>query len=126
MGKLIFSIDDSNVININLDQVLSQAGYLHEHAFNGKLAQEKLGQILEQGKKISLILCDVNMPEMNGLDFLKWFKETPENKLIPVIMLTTETEIPLMQQAKALGATGWVIKPFEEIQLLDVIRKFAR
>lgn len=126
MAKLIFSVDDSNVINVNLDQVLVQAGYEHFHAFNGLQAKEKLKTIQESGKRISLILCDVNMPEMNGLEFLQWYKAIPENRLIPVVMLTTESEIPLMQKAKALGATGWVIKPFEESQLLDVIRKFAR
>ncbi len=126
MKKFIFTIDDSNVINVNLDQVLKTAGYEHEHAFNGLLAKEKIEHFKNEKKHISLIICDVNMPEINGLDFLKWFKEQPENKLTPIIMLTTESEIPLMQKAKSLGATGWIIKPFEENVLLDVIRKFAR
>lgn len=126
MKKLIVSIDDSNVIKTNLEIVLEEGGFEMQHAPNGKAAQELVGSLREQGKEFSLVLCDVNMPQMNGMEFLEWFKSQEENKFIPVIMLTTEAEIEMMQKAKQMGATGWVIKPFDQEQLLDVIRKFIR
>lgn len=126
MGKLIFSLDDSNVIKTNLEQILEKAGYDQVHAFDGKEGTEIAEKIIGQNKKISLVLCDYNMPYLNGIEFLKWFKAKAEFKFVPVIMFTTESEIALMQEAKKNGAAGWIIKPFEAVHLLDMIRKFAR
>jgi two-component system chemotaxis response regulator CheY len=126
MGKLIFSVDDSNVIKTNLEAILNTAGFEHMHAFDGVQAQKLLKQLEEESRQVSLILCDINMPGMNGLELLKWIKGQDFLRFVPVIMLTTESEIATMQQAKQLGAAGWIIKPFEEEQLLDIIRKFLR
>jgi len=126
MEKIIFTLDDSNVIKANLEMILEDAGFKHQHSWDGEEAIENLKALEKENKRISLVFCDINMPKKNGIEFLKWFKNQPQYKLIPVIMMTTETEVSLMQEAKQIGAAGWIIKPFMEEQLLDVIRKFAK
>jgi two-component system chemotaxis response regulator CheY len=66
------------------------------------------------------------MPKKDGLEFLKELKSDDKYKFIPVLMLTTESQVTMMQEAKKLGATGWIIKPFQPDQLLGFIKKFAK
>jgi two-component system chemotaxis response regulator CheY len=126
MSKLILSIDDSQVIKLSVKEILDRQGIDSRHALNGQEAIDLMGLMEQEGKRVSLILCDLNMPIKNGIEFLSWIKGHEKFKLIPVIMFTTETEIALMQDAKKIGASGWIIKPFDEDLLLDIIRKFAR
>lgn len=126
MGKLILSIDDSNVIKMSLELLCKENGYALIHAFDGIEGLKKVEEIKKMGKNISLIICDINMPNLDGIGFLKEFKSKEENKLVPVLMLTTESQISMMQEAKKLGATGWIVKPFQADQLLNFFRKFAR
>jgi two-component system chemotaxis response regulator CheY len=126
MSKLILSIDDSNVVKMSLELLCKEYGYDFEHAFDGLEALEKVKQIKDADKKISLVICDINMPNMDGMEFLKEFKSKPENKFVPVLMLTTESQVGMMQEAKKLGATGWIVKPFQPDQLLNFLKKFAR
>ncbi len=126
MSKLIFSIDDSNVIKMSLELLCKENDYDFVHAFDGKEALEKVDELKNQNKKISLIICDINMPVMDGMEFLKAFKSNDENKFVPVLMLTTESQVGMMQEAKKSGATGWIVKPFQPDQLLNFLKKFAR
>ena len=73
-----------------------------------------------------LIITDLNMPVMNGLEFLKAFRDLPDGKKVPVLMLTTETKPELKQQGKALGLTGWIVKPFNPTQLQAAINRVLR
>ena len=73
-----------------------------------------------------LIITDLNMPVMNGLEFLKAFRDLPDGKKTPVLMLTTETKDELKQQGKALGLTGWIVKPFNPTQLQAAINRVLR
>lgn len=73
-----------------------------------------------------LIITDLNMPVMNGLEFLKEFRELADGKKTPVLMLTTETKPELKQQGKALGLTGWIVKPFNPTQLQAAINRVLR
>ena len=73
-----------------------------------------------------LIITDLNMPVMNGLEFLKEFRDLPDGKKTPVLMLTTETKPELKQQSKALGLTGWIVKPFNPTQLQAAINRVLR
>ena len=89
-------------------------------ASDGKHALSQLS-----GQKIHLIISDVNMPNMDGITFLRQVKLHPRHKFIPVIMLTTETEQARMQQAKAAGARAWLVKPFHPPALLDAVSQLA-
>ncbi|HOJ49226.1 MAG TPA: response regulator [Spirochaetota bacterium] len=120
--KRVLVIDDSNVIKANTESIITKNGFEFEHAFDGKEAIN----ILKAGFEPNIIICDINMPNMDGLEFLEWVKNEDNFKFIPVVMLTTETEIQLMQKAKKLGASGWIIKPFDEDTLIEVIKKFIR
>ncbi len=126
MGKLILSIDDSNVIKMSLELLCKENGYEFVHAFDGLEGLEKVEEIKNQSKNIALIICDINMPNMDGMEFLHHFKSHDENKFVPVLMLTTESQIGMMQEAKKMGATGWIVKPFQPEQLLNFLKKFAR
>jgi two-component system chemotaxis response regulator CheY len=71
------------------------------------------------------VITDLNMPVMNGLEFIKKFRTHPASKGVPIILLTTESDENLKKQAKDAGAIGWIVKPFKQDQLLSVIRKVA-
>jgi two-component system chemotaxis response regulator CheY len=88
-------------------------------------AQDALAEI--QGGMIpDLIITDLNMPVMNGFEFLKALREVPATKRTPCLMLTTETKAELKQQGKALGLTGWIVKPFNPAQLKSAITRVLR
>ncbi len=126
MSKLILSIDDSNVIKHSLEMLLQKNGYETEHAWDGVEALEKVKQIMDGDRYISCIICDINMPNMDGLTFLKKIKEHPYYRLIPVLMLTTESDKKKVQQAKEYGATGWLVKPFQPDVVLNFVSKFSK
>jgi two-component system chemotaxis response regulator CheY len=101
--------------------VLQSAGYQVIEAVDGNDALAKL-----TGKEVDLVLTDINMPEMDGIEFTRQLRSIPAYKFIPVIMLTTESQPEKKQQGKAAGATGWIVKPFNQDQLLAVIKKVMR
>jgi len=88
-------------------------------------AQVALAEI-KAGMTPDLIITDLNMPVMNGFEFLKALREVPATKRTPTLMLTTETKAELKQQGKALGLTGWIVKPFNPAQLKQAITRVLR
>jgi len=88
-------------------------------------AQDALAEI-QAGMTPDLIITDLNMPVMNGFEFLKALREVPATKRTPCLMLTTETKAELKQQGKALGLTGWIVKPFNPAQLKSAITRVLR
>ena len=88
-------------------------------------AQVALAEI-QGGMTPDLIITDLNMPVMNGFEFLKGLREVPATKRTPTLMLTTETKAELKQQGKALGLTGWIVKPFNPAQLKQAITRVLR
>ena len=88
-------------------------------------AQVALREI-KGGVKPDLIITDLNMPVMNGLEFLKELRALPSTQRTPTLMLTTETKAELKQQGKALGLTGWIVKPFNPAQLKQAITRVLR
>ncbi len=126
MGKFILTIDDSEVIKISLETLLNKNGYETDHAYDGVEALAKVKEYIDNNKKISLIICDVNMPKMDGITFVKELKKEQKFKFIPILMLTTESQISLMQEAKKSGATGWIVKPFQPENVLNFLRKFSK
>ncbi len=118
MAKKILLVDDSASVRQVAGIALRRAGYETVEAGNGKEALP----FLDAGK-LNLIISDVNMPEMNGIEFLKAVKQHPTSKFTPVVMLTTEAGDDLKQQGRAAGAKAWIVKPFQPQTLLDAVAK---
>ena len=72
---------------------------------------------------VDAVITDLNMPVMNGIEFIRKYRQHPASKGVPIILLTTESDDELKRQAKEAGATGWIVKPFKQDQLLAVVRK---
>ncbi len=121
MSKTVLIVDDSSSLRSLVKMALVRAGYLVIEGADGK---EGLIQ-LDKAGKVHLIVSDVNMPNMDGITFVKQVKQHPKHKFIPVIMLTTEDENAKMQQAKAAGARAWLVKPFNPPELLDAVSRLA-
>lgn len=116
MGKTVMVVDDSGSFRTVVKLALQKAGYTVIEACDGKDASTKL-----TGQKINLIVCDVNMPNMDGLTFLKHVKASPAHKFTPVIMLTTESQEAKKAEGRAAGARAWITKPFQPSQLVDAV-----
>lgn len=112
-------VDDSRAVRKLLAQTLNDLGYETSEAENGKAA---LAVLQARDTPLELILTDWNMPEMNGLDLLKAVRSKPEYESVPVIMVTTETEMEHMVAALDAGATEYVMKPFTRDILADKLR----
>lgn len=118
MAKTILIIDDSISLRQVVSIALKNAGYEVIEACDGKDALTKL-----TGQKIHLMICDVNMPNMDGISFLKAVREHSGYKFTPVIMLTTEAGEEKKKEGQAAGARAWVVKPFKPEQLLVAVSK---
>lgn len=118
MAKTIMIVDDSASLRQVVAIALKGAGYDVIEACDGKDALDKL-----DGKKIHLIISDVNMPNMDGISFLKAAKQLPAYKFTPVIMLTTEAGDSKKAEGQAAGAKAWVVKPFQPAQMLAAVSK---
>jgi len=113
----IFLVDDSATMLLSLKQILGAAGFTVETAPDGQAAFERL----QAGLKPNLIITDINMPRMNGLDFIKAARTLV--RFIPILALTTESQTSKRDEAKRNGATGWLVKPVDGNDLLKVIRQ---
>ena len=118
MTKTILTIDDSASIRQLVSMTLSAAGHKVIEAANGAQGYEKA-----IGEPVHAVVTDLNMPEMNGLEFIKKFRAHPASKGVPIILLTTESDDALKTEAKSAGATGWIVKPFKQEQLWRSSRK---
>jgi len=121
MAKTILIVDDSASFRRVEVMTLSGAGYEVIEACDGIDALEKLNQ--PDLKKIHLIICDVNMPNMGGMEFVTTVKQNPKFKFTPVMMLTTEDSDDIKQQGRAAGAKAWMVKPFKSEQMLNAVAK---
>lgn len=118
MPKTVMIVDDSASIRQVVTIVLKSGGYDVVEACDGVDAMNKLGK-----HKVALVVCDVNMPNMDGLTFLKVIKTSQHNRFTPVIMLTTESQESKKQEGRLAGAKAWVVKPFKPEQMLEAVSK---
>jgi len=118
MAKTVMVVDDSSSVRLVVGMALKGAGYEVVEACDGADALRKL-----DGRKIHLVISDVNMPNMDGLTLLKHIKSLPAYKFTPVIILTTETDAAKKQTGQLGGAKAWVVKPFKPEQLLAAVAK---
>ncbi len=117
MLKKIMTVDDSSTVRKVLNEVLSGAGYQVVEASDGEEAVNKLEQT-----NIDLLVTDLNMPNMNGVELIKRVRQQPGKRFMPIIMLTSESQKEMKTAGKKAGASGWVTKPFRPEQLLSVIQ----
>jgi two-component system chemotaxis response regulator CheY len=120
MAKTIMVVDDSLSIRQVVGIALKQAGYDVIEGVDGKDALAKL-----TGQKVNLIISDVNMPNMDGITFVRELKTRPAYKFTPVLMLTTESQEDKKEQGKAAGARAWLVKPFKPDVLLAAVQKLT-
>ncbi len=118
MIKNIMTVDDSASVRQMVSFTLKGAGYGVIEAIDGQDALIKL-----KDKTVHLIITDLNMPNMDGIELIQKIRANPDYKFIPIIMLTTESQDSQKKEGRAAGATGWIVKPFQPEQLLAVTRK---
>jgi two-component system chemotaxis response regulator CheY len=118
MSKTILTIDDSASIRQMVVMTLSAAGLDVIEAINGADGYTKA-----TSQTVHAVITDLNMPVMNGIEFIRKYRQHPASKGVPIILLTTESDDELKRQAKEAGATGWIVKPFKQDQLLAVVKK---
>ena len=118
MAKTILVVDDSLAVRQLVGVVLKSAGYDVVEAADGKDALGKLS-----AHKVHLIISDVNMPNMDGISFVKAVKALPNYKFVPIIMLTTESQETKKQEGQAAGAKAWMVKPFKPDAMLQAVAK---
>lgn len=118
MAKKILAVDDSISIRKSISFILGQEGYEITEAEDGidGLAKAK-------AEKFNLVITDINMPKMDGIEFTRQLRQTDGYKFTPIIALTTENQASKMDEGKAAGATGWIVKPFTSEKLIAVVKK---
>lgn len=121
MAKRFLIVDDSASMRQLVSFTIRKAGYEIVAAENGKDALGKLN-----GPKVDVVITDLNMPEMDGIEFIKKLRGMPDYKFAPIVMLTTESQEAKKQEGRQAGASGWIVKPFTPEQLLEVVRKFVK
>jgi two-component system chemotaxis response regulator CheY len=119
MAKAILVVDDSATMTMSVKSSLEMQGFAVQTAADGLLALSKL----KGGFKPDLIITDINMPNMGGLELIKNVKAMPAFRFTPILTLTTETESSKRDEGKKLGATGWLVKPISGQDLVKVIRQ---
>lgn len=118
MEKTVLIVDDAPTMRQMESFTLKTAGYAVEEAVDGQDALEKL----KKGLKPNLIITDLNMPNMDGISFIKAVRALPSHRFTPILMLTTESMEKKMIEGKMAGATGWIVKPFTPENLLKTVK----
>jgi two-component system chemotaxis response regulator CheY len=118
MAKTIFLVDDSATILLSVASILGKAGFGVEKASSGEEALKKFAA----GVKVDLLITDLNMPGMNGIELIKKVRTLAAYKFLPILFLTTESQQARKVEAKAAGASGWIVKPATADDLLNTIK----
>jgi two-component system, chemotaxis family, chemotaxis protein CheY len=121
MAKKILVVDDSSMLRQLISETVREAGFDVIPAENGKDALVKLN-----GTKVDMVITDLNMPEMDGIELVKQLRAKSEHKFTPIVMVTTEFQEAKKKEGREAGASAWVVKPFVSKNLLDVIHKFVK
>jgi len=117
MARCILIVDDSETVRQVLKLALGNAGYQVVEAEDGFDALAKLS-----GAQIDMLITDLNMPNMDGLELIKKVREEGKHRFTPIVMLTTESSEEKKKAGREAGASGWIVKPFKPEQLLKVVK----
>jgi two-component system, chemotaxis family, chemotaxis protein CheY len=121
MQKRILIVDDSESIRHLLSAILQSAGFEVCAAIDGQDAIERFNT-----SNFNLVLTDLNMPRVDGISLIKHIRKSNGASHVPIIMITTESQTTIKDQAKSAGATGWIVKPFVAEKLLTIVSKVLR
>jgi len=119
MVKKILAVDDSRTMREMVSFTLNGAGFEVVEAEDGKDAL----RILAEGSKFDLIITDLNMPAMDGFGLIEEVRSKGVHKYVPILILTTESDGQKKERGKVMGATGWIVKPFNPEKLIQVVNK---
>lgn len=120
--KTIMLVDDSATILLSISSILTKAGYAVLTASDASEGLDKFNA----GPRVDLLVTDLNMPGMNGIEFIREVRQLPAYKFMPILFLTTESQQSKRAEAKAAGASGWLVKPVSAEQLLSTIKMVLR
>lgn len=120
--KTIMLVDDSATVLLSISGILAKAGFKVVTANSAEDGQKKLAA----GTKPDLLITDLNMPGMNGIEFIKQVRQKAELRFMPILFLTTESQQSKRAEAKAAGASGWIVKPATADTLLNTIKLVLR
>jgi two-component system, chemotaxis family, chemotaxis protein CheY len=121
MAKRILIVDDSESIRELVSLTLESSGYTVDKGVDGMDALKLL-----DGRKIDLVITDLNMPNMDGIEFIREVRRREYYSTVSILMLTTESQQAKKIEAKTAGATGWIVKPFIQEKLIEVVKKIIR
>jgi len=121
MAETVLVVDDSVSMRQLVAFSLKEAGYDVVSAVHGKEALEII-----DGTRVDIVITDLNMPEMNGIEFIKQLRGRSEYKVTPIVMLMTEAQESKKQEGRKAGASGWIVKPFTPQQLVKAVKEFTR
>jgi two-component system chemotaxis response regulator CheY len=119
MAKTVMIVDDSTTTLMSLKNTLEISGFAVVPATDGVKALETL----QRGPKPDLIITDINMPRMGGIEFIANVRKMPTLRFVPILALTTETQQGKRDEAKKLGASGWLLKPVSGSDLTRIIKQ---
>ncbi|MCA9198188.1 MAG: response regulator [Planctomycetales bacterium] len=120
MSATVLIVDDSETVRQQVGAALSQAGMQILEARDGNEGQKMI-----ESRQIDCVVCDVNMPNKDGIEMVRDVKKNAKYRDLPIIMLTTEGAKELIEKAKSAGACGWVVKPFKANLLVSAVQKLA-
>ena len=121
MSMTVLTVDDSRTMREMLRLALADVGFKVLQAEDGVHGLE----VLAQGEKPDVIVTDINMPRMDGFGFIEEVRSDPHYRGVPILVLTTESDAEKKNRARMAGATGWIVKPFNPVKLVDAIRRVA-
>ncbi len=122
MNKTVLTIDDSRTMREMLNHALVEAGYRVLQAVDGV---EGLEVLQANGAEIDVVITDINMPRLDGFGVIEGVRADPAHRATPILVLTTESDAAKKERARSAGATGWIVKPFNPVKLVDAVRRVA-
>ena len=120
MAQRILVVDDSSIIRSHCRAVLQKAGYEVVEAWDALQARTAL-----KNMNIAFVLCDLNIPGMNGMELIEAMRKEPKFATLPAAIITAECTTELLKRANQIGVTHWLLKPYKAEELLDVVARFA-
>ena len=122
MSKTVLTIDDSRTMREMLNHALVEAGYTVLQAVDGV---EGLEVLEANGGSVDVVITDINMPRLDGFGVIEGVRANPAHRATPILVLTTESDAAKKERARSAGATGWIVKPFNPVKLVDAVRRVA-
>jgi two-component system chemotaxis response regulator CheY len=122
VSKTVLTIDDSRTMREMLNHALVEAGYTVLQAVDGV---EGLEVLEANGGSVDVVITDINMPRLDGFGVIEGVRANPAHRATPILVLTTESDAAKKERARSAGATGWIVKPFNPVKLIDAVRRVA-